>query len=241
MRMLGSVELLLGKSKDRDLMTNREGQAPTVSTKASFHSTSETEFVDDQASAGAAFITSAVSVGLALASGAVGTGTGLAGKLEYSFCRGGPGSRAPFQLAHGWELTMCTAAHATPQASAGAAFITSAVSVGLALASGAVGTGTGLAGKLEYSFCRGGPGSRAPFQLAHGWELTMCTAAHATPQASAGAAFITSAVAVGLALSSGAFGTDTGLGAAGNLAYSFCRGAAWPSLLMLEAQNSNNF
>lgn len=46
-----------------------------------------------EALAGAAFITSAVSVGFAPASGAVGAGTGFGatGKLEYSFCRSGPG------------------------------------------------------------------------------------------------------------------------------------------------------
>ena len=49
--------------------------------------------IDTEALAGAAFITSAVSVGFAPASGAVGAGTGFGatGKLEYSFCRSGPG------------------------------------------------------------------------------------------------------------------------------------------------------
>ena len=41
--------------------------------------------IDTEAPAGAAFITSAVSVGLAPA------GFGATGKLEYSFCRSGPG------------------------------------------------------------------------------------------------------------------------------------------------------
>ena len=58
-------------------------------------------------------------------------------------------------------------------------------------------------------------------------------------EALAGAAFITSAVSVGFALASGAFGTGTGFGAAGNLAYSFCRGGSHKKHVTLSAWTAN--